>query len=91
MKAMETPEEKRLRRLAKKEAKERRQRLKEGWDLVSRWKGRMCFFMLSSSSCLNSSPFSLPCDPLSPPPTLSTFLHSPCISPPPFPVGLHKC
>lgn len=34
MKAMETPEEKRLRRVAKKETKERKQRLKEGWDLV---------------------------------------------------------
>ena len=32
MKALETPEEKRMRRLAKKDAKERRQREKEGWD-----------------------------------------------------------
>ena len=32
MKALETPEEKRLRRLAKKEAKERKKREKEGWD-----------------------------------------------------------
>lgn len=32
MKALETPEEKRQRRLAKKEAKERRKREKEGWD-----------------------------------------------------------
>lgn len=38
MKALETPEEKRQRRLAKKEAKERNQREREGWgkdDLVS--------------------------------------------------------
>ena len=32
MKASETPQEKRLRRVAKKEAKERRRREKEGWD-----------------------------------------------------------
>lgn len=32
MKALETPEEKRMRRLAKKEAKERKQREREGWD-----------------------------------------------------------
>ena len=32
MKALETPEEKRLRRLAKKEAKERKKREREGWD-----------------------------------------------------------
>lgn len=32
MKALETPEEKRQRRLAKKEAKDRKQREKEGWD-----------------------------------------------------------
>jgi hypothetical protein len=40
MKALETPEEKRLRRLAKKEAKGRKKREKEGWDkecLVSVW------------------------------------------------------
>lgn len=35
MKALETPEEKRLRRLAKKDAKERKKREKEGWDKVS--------------------------------------------------------
>ncbi len=32
MKALETPKEKRERRLAKKEEKLRRQRQKEGWD-----------------------------------------------------------
>jgi len=32
MKALETPEEKRARRLAKKEAKERKRRQKLGWD-----------------------------------------------------------
>lgn len=32
MKALETPEEKRLRRLAKKDAKERKQRERDGWD-----------------------------------------------------------
>ena len=32
MKALETPKEKRQRRLAKKEAKERKQREREGWD-----------------------------------------------------------
>ena len=32
VKALETPEEKRIRRLAKKEAKERKQREREGWD-----------------------------------------------------------
>ena len=32
MKAQETPQEKRFRRLAKKEAKERRKREKDGWD-----------------------------------------------------------
>ncbi|XP_028636395.1 cactin-like [Grammomys surdaster] len=32
LKALETPEEKRTRRLAKKEAKERKRRLKMGWD-----------------------------------------------------------
>ncbi len=32
MKALETPEEKRLRRIAKKEAKERNQREQDGWD-----------------------------------------------------------
>ena len=32
MKALETPEEKRARRLAKKEAKERKRRQNLGWD-----------------------------------------------------------
>lgn len=32
MKTLETPEEKRARRLAKKEAKERRRKEKMGWD-----------------------------------------------------------
>ena len=32
LKALETPEEKRARRLAKKEQKQRRQREREGWD-----------------------------------------------------------
>lgn len=35
MKALETPEEKRLRRLAKKEAKELKKRQKEGWHKES--------------------------------------------------------
>ena len=35
MKALETPEEKRLRRLAKKETKELKKRQKEGWHKES--------------------------------------------------------
>ena len=41
MKQLETPEEKRARRLAKKEAKERKRKEQMGWDkdyLVNTWK-----------------------------------------------------
>ena len=41
MKQLETPEEKRARRLAKKEAKERKRKEQMGWDkdyLVNAWK-----------------------------------------------------
>ena len=44
LKALETPEQKRARRMAKKQEKLRRQRQKEGWNedyLVSVWAGSL--------------------------------------------------